>query len=85
MLKKETTVKTVLGVVNLPLYGVSEDNNGSYSFTVLASTVLSASVDNSLIVDHVGYCSSGAALIHKSGTVTRLLPSLSTDGVFFRH
>mmetsp|Transcript_12264 Transcript_12264/g.22266 ORF Transcript_12264/g.22266 Transcript_12264/m.22266 type:complete len:83 (-) Transcript_12264:104-352(-) len=36
------------------------------------------------IVDPVGYCSSVAALIHKNGTITRLLPSLSTDGVFFQ-
>jgi hypothetical protein len=76
LLKKETTVKTVLGVVNLPLCGVSEDDNGSYSFTVLMSSVLSALVDNSSIVDPIGYCSSGAALIHKNGTITRLLPSL---------
>mmetsp|Transcript_12264 Transcript_12264/g.22263 ORF Transcript_12264/g.22263 Transcript_12264/m.22263 type:complete len:127 (-) Transcript_12264:279-659(-) len=48
LLKKETAVKTVLGVINLPLYGVSEDDNGAYSLTVLASTVLSASVDNSI-------------------------------------
>jgi hypothetical protein len=84
LLKKETTVKTVLGVVNLPLYGESEDDSASYSFIVLASTVLSASVDNSSIVDPVGYCSSGAALIYKNGTITRLLPSLSTDSVFFQ-
>jgi hypothetical protein len=84
LLKKETTVKTVLGVINLPLCGVSEDDNGTYSFTVLTSSVLSALVDNSSIVDPVGYCSSGAALIHKNGTITRLLPSLSTDGVFFQ-
>jgi hypothetical protein len=56
LLKKATTVKTVLGGVNLPLYGVSENDDGSYSFTVLTSTVLSASVDNSSIVDPVGYC-----------------------------
>ena len=68
----------------MPLCGVSEDNNGSYSFTVLTSSVLSALVDNSSIVDPVGYCSSGAALIYKNGTITRLLPSLSTDGVFFQ-
>ena len=84
LLKEESTVKAVVGVINIPSYGSTEEKITTYPFTVLISSVLSTSPEGSSILDFVGYHSVGSHLLHNSGSITTLTPLLSTDDSFFR-
>jgi hypothetical protein len=85
LLKKDSTVKAVMGVINMPLYGdATEEKITTYPFAVLASSVLSIASTDASVMDLVGYSSSGCTLVHNGGSIMALSPLLSSDDSFFR-